>query len=182
MKNSKAAREHHAQPGELGHALSSGCNFQRVEAIKGPTAEAGALAQINNLNNLVINQTILSQSCVVESREAVQSEMHQERLRLASEVETMQATANAKHEEIVQRVAQVSWDAARQLATAAIDTNEEQCWSAVRQAEAVAEYSQQVAQRASSEAGEQLRFAQAVHTKQQSEVAALMEELRSRNA
>ena len=38
-------------------------------------------------------------------------------------------------------------------AKAAIDMKEEQCWSAVRQAEAVAEYSQQAAQRASSEAG-----------------------------
>ncbi len=60
--------------------------------------------------------------------------------------------------------------------------NEEQCWVAVRQAEAVAEYSQQVAQRVSSEAGEQLRLAQSVHTWEQSEVAALVEELRSRNA
>ena len=60
--------------------------------------------------------------------------------------------------------------------------NEEQCWVAVRQAEAVAEYSQQVAQRVSSEAGEQLRFAQEVHTREQSEVAALVEELRSLNA
>ena len=72
----------------------------------------------------------------------------------------MQATANVKHEEIVHQVAQVSWDAARQQAKAAIDMNEEQCWVAVRQAEAVAEHSQQVAQRVSSEAGEQLRLAQ----------------------
>ena len=53
---------------------------------------------------------------------------------------------------------------------------------AVRQAEDVAEYSQQVAQRVSSEAGEQLRLAQNVHTREQSEAAALVEELRSRNA
>ena len=59
---------------------------------------------------------------------------------------------------------------------------EGQCGVAVRQAEAVAEYSQQVAQRVSSEAGEQLRLAQIVHTREQSEVAALVEELRSRNA
>ncbi len=80
------------------------------------------------------------------------------------------------------QVAQVSWDAARQQAKAAIDMNEEQCWVAVRQAEAVAEYSQQVAQRVSSEAGEQLRLAHNVHTREQSEVAALVKELRSRNA
>ncbi len=94
----------------------------------------------------------------------------------------MQATANVKHEEIVHQVAQVSWDAARQQAKAAIDMNEEQCWVAVRQAEAVAEHSQQVAQRVRSEAGEQLLFAQEVHTIEQSEVAALVEELPSRNA
>ena len=60
--------------------------------------------------------------------------------------------------------------------------NEAQCWVAVRQAEAVAEYSQQAAQRVSSEAGDQLRCAQEVHTREQSDVAALVEELRSRNA
>ena len=58
---------------------------------------------------------------------------------------------------------------------------EKQCWVAVRQAEAVAEYSQQVAQRVSSEAGEELRLAQHVHTRELSELAALTEELRSRN-
>jgi hypothetical protein len=70
----------------------------------------------------------------------------------------------------VNQVAQGSWDAAE--ARAAIDMNEEQCWVAVRQAGTVAEYSQQVAQRVISEAGEQLRLAQEVHTKEQSEVAA----------
>jgi hypothetical protein len=60
--------------------------------------------------------------------------------------------------------------------------NEEQSWVAVRQAEAVAEYSQQVAQRVSSEACEQPRLAQSVHTREQSEVAVLVEELRSRSA
>ena len=112
---------------------------------------------------------------------SAQSEVRQEKVRLASEVEAMQATANVKHEEIVHDVAQGSWDAARQEARAAIDVNEEQCWVAVRQAEAVAEYSEQVAQRVSSEAGEELRLAQHVHTRELSELAALTEELRSRN-
>ena len=94
----------------------------------------------------------------------------------------MQATANVKHEEIVHQVAQGSWEAAHQEVRAVIDMNEERCGVVVSQAEAVAEYSQQVAQRVRSEAGEQLLFAQEVHTIEQSEVAALVEELPSRNA
>ena len=141
---------------EPGPALSSGISFQRVETTKESTAEAEAPARTNSL---FINQNLRSQNCVVESWRSVQSEVRQEKVRLASEVEAMQATANVKHEEIVHQVAQGSWDAARQEAKAVIDMNEEQCWVAVRQAQAVAEYSQQVAQRVSSEAGEQLRLA-----------------------
>ena len=69
---------------------------------------------------------------MTESWRSVQSEVRQEKVRLASEVEAMQATANVKHEDIVHQVAQVSWGAARQQAKAAIDMNEEQCWVAVR--------------------------------------------------
>ena len=78
----------------------------------------------------------------------------------------MQATANVKHDAIVRQVAQKSWDAARREAKAAIDVNEEECCAAVQQAEAVAEYSQRAAQRVTSEAGEQFRFAQQVHTRE----------------
>ena len=70
----------------------------------------------------------------MESWRSVQSEVHQEKVRLASEVEAMQATANVKHEEIVHQVARGSWEAARQEAQAAADLNEERCWLAVRQA------------------------------------------------
>ena len=77
------------------------------------------------------------------------------------------------------QVAQRSWDAARQKARAVIDSNEELCRAAVQRARALVEYSQQEAQRVSSEAGEHLRFAQSVHTEDQSEVAACMAELRS---
>ena len=108
--------------------------------------------------------------------------MRQEKERLDSEVKAKPATANVKHEEIVHQVAQVSWDAARQEAKAAINLNQDLCRVAVQQSEAVAEHSQQVAQRISSEAGEQLRFARDVYTRDQSEVAALMKELHSRNA
>ncbi len=52
----------------------------------------------------------------------------------------------------------------------------------MQRARAFVEYSQNEAQRVSSEAGEQLWFAQNVHTEDQSEVAALMRELLSRNA
>ena len=54
-------------------------------------------------------------------------------------------------------MAQGSWNAARQEASEAINLNEERCRAAMHQAAAVADYSQQVAQRVSSEAGEQLR-------------------------
>ena len=127
------------------------------------TAEEGTPA---HTNNMYIQQNIHSQSCVVESWRSVQREVHQEKARLASEVEAMQATASVIHDEIVRQVAQGSWDAARREAKAAIDVNEEQCWAAAQQAEAVAEYSQQVAQRVSSEASEQLRFAREVHTRE----------------
>ena len=172
-----AARERLATSGGPGPALSSGSSFRRVVPTKVSTAEEGTPA---HTNNMYILRNVLDQSCVVESWRSVQSEVHQEKARLASEVEAMQATANVKHDEIVRQVAQGSWDAARREAKAAIDVNEEQCWAAVQQAEAVAEYSQQAAQRVSSEAGEQLRFAQQLHTREQSEVAALLEELRSR--
>ena len=46
----------------------------------------------------------------------------------------------------------------------------------------MAEYSQQVVQRVSSEAGEQPRWAQAVHAEEQSELAALMQQLAAREA
>ena len=46
-------------------------------------------------------------------------------MRLASEVKAMQAIANVKHEDNLRQVAQVSWDAARQAANAAIDLNED---------------------------------------------------------
>ena len=133
----KTARELVATSEEPGQALSSGSSFRRASIAKGFTAEAGAPAQTSNL---FITQNILNHNCVTESWRSVQSEMHQEKVRFASEVEAMQVTANVKHEEIVHQVAQVSWDAARQQANAAIDMNEEQCWVAVRQAEAVAEY------------------------------------------
>ena len=68
---------------------------------------------------------------MVESLRSVQSEMHQEKMCLASEVEAMQATANVKHEEIVHRIAQGSWGAARQKAKAVIDLNEGRYWAAV---------------------------------------------------
>ena len=92
----------------------------------------------------------------------------------------MQATANVKHEEIVHQVARGSWNAARQEANEAIDLNEERCRAAMRQAAAVAEYSRLAAQRVSSEAGEQLRWAHAVHTEEKPELAALMRQLAER--
>ena len=61
---------------------------------------------------MYIQQNVLNQSCVVESWRSVQSEVHQEKARLASEVEAMQATANVKHDEIVRQVAQERGDAA----------------------------------------------------------------------
>ena len=144
-----AARELVASSGEPGQALTSGSNFRRVSIAKEFNAEAGAPAQTNKL---LTTQNALNHTCVTESWRSVQSDARLEKARLASEVEAMQATANVKHEEIVHQVAQGSWDAARQQAKAAIDMNEEQCWVAVRQAEAVAEYSKQVAQRVSSDA------------------------------
>ena len=91
----------------------------------------------------------------------------------------MQAAANVKHEEIVHHVAQGSWRAACREAKAVIYANEGQCWTAMQEAEAVAEYSEQFAQQISSEAGEQLQWAQTVHTEEQSEVAALKQQLAS---
>ena len=80
------------------------------------------------------------------------------------------------------QVAQGSWNAARQESNVAIVLNEARCRAAMQQAAAVAEYSQQLAQRVSSEAGEQLRWAQAVHTEEQSELAALLQQLAAREA
>ena len=74
-------------------------------------------------NNLFITQNILSQSCVIESCRSVQSEVHQEEVRRASEVGAMQATANVKHKEIVHNVAHRRWGAARLEATAVFDPN-----------------------------------------------------------
>ncbi len=180
-KSARGIRSYRArrQFGEPGQALSSGSSFRRVSIAREFPAEAGAPAQATSL---FIAQNVLNHSCVTESWRSVQSEVRLEKARHASEVEAMQATANVKHEEIVHQVAQVSWGAARQQARSVIDMNEEQCWVAVRQAEAVVECSQQVAQCVSSEAGEQLRLAQEVHTREQADVAALVEELRSRSA
>ena len=63
-----------------------------------------------------------------------------------------------------------------------VAAEEERELDAVQQAEAVVEYSQQVVQRVSSEAGEQLRWAQLVHSEEQSELAALKQQLASRAA
>ena len=97
-------------------------------------------------------------------------------MRLASEVEAMQATANLEHEEIVHQVVQGSWSAAPQEASEAISLNEERFRAAMLQTAAVAAYFQQVAQRVSSEAGDQLWWVQAVHTEEKSELAAIMQQ------
>ena len=76
----------------------------------------------------------------------------------------MQATANVKHDEI-----------------ARLDSDEDRRWSAMQRARAVAEYSRQEAQRVSSWAGELLQLAHLVHTEEQVEIAALVEELRYRS-
>ena len=102
-------------PGEPGPAPFAGGSFQKLRATKEFTGKPGTPAQ---MSNVFICQNVLNQSCVVESLRSVQSEVHQEKMHLASEVEAMQATANVKYEEIVHQVAQGSWDAARQEAKA----------------------------------------------------------------
>ena len=99
-------RLENANSGGPGPALSSGSSFRRVETNKESTADAGTPAQTNNL---FITQNVLNQNCMVESLRSAQSEARQEKVRLDSEVEAMQATASVKHEEIVQQVAQGSW-------------------------------------------------------------------------